>query len=452
MRGQRKNKKKAYPDGSFYPSPFTEGLTRRHLMNPCQCTGNKPQTPLIPFVPGREEPRLALDEYVTRGAEKTLQDALEAEVLTYIEQHQHITDDNGHRIVVRNGYLPERTILTTAGRLRIRKPRIDDRRDGERFTSSILPPYQRRSPAINTLIPALYLKGISTGDFSSALAAITGDNPSGLSPATIVRLKQTWSEEHEEWKRRDLREKRYSYMWADGVYCEVRLGDDRPCFLVIIGATADGKKELIGLMDGERESSCSWKSLLMDLKNRGLHRAPALAVGDGALGFWAALAEVYGETRQQRCWVHKTANVLEKMPKSLQPGAKRKLQEIYMAPTKAEALHAFDQFLKLYGVNHPRACACLEKDKEELLAFYDFPAEHWRHLRTNNPIESTFATIRLRTYKTKGCGSREATTIMVYSLAREAEKGWKQLNGSELFLRLENGARFADGIEIRLAA
>jgi transposase-like protein len=421
-------------------------------MNQCQCTENTPQTPFFPFVSSQEAPRSILDDYVTRGAEKMVQDVLEAEVRTYIEQHDHITDDHGHRIVVRNGYLPERTILTPAGRLKIRKPRIDDRRDGERFTSAILLPYQRRSPAMNALIPALYLKGISTGDFSSALEAITGTNPSDLSATTIVRLKQTWSGELEEWNRRNLSGKQYVYMWADGVYFNVRLGGDRPCFLVIIGASADGKKELIGLLDGERESTLSWKSLLLDLKNRGVPCAPALAVGDGALGFWAALAEVYGETRQQRCWVHKTTNVMKKLPKTLQETAKKDLQEMYLAPTKAAALHAFDQFLQEYGVDHPKACACLVKDKDQLFTFYDFPAEHWCHLRTSNPIESTFATIRLRTYKTKGCGSRDATNILVYKLAREAEKGWQELNGAALVHRVEKGFRFADGIEIQLAA
>ena len=421
-------------------------------MNPCQSTGKKPQTPVIPFVSGQEEVPRTLDEYVTSGAEKMLQEALEAEARAYIEQHKHLTNDKGHRIVVRNGYLPERTIFTCAGRLRIRQPRIDDRRDGERFASEILQPYERRSPKMEELIPDLYLKGISTRDIPSALAAITGEDHSGLSPAAIVRLKKKWTKEFEEWNQRDLSEKRYLYMWADCVHFKVRLTDDRPCYLVLIGATADGKKEVIGLMDGERESTLSWKSLLMNLNSRGLRYAPALAVGDGALGFWAAMTEVYGETPQQRCWVHKTANVLEKMPKNIQKKAKRELQEIYMAPTKAEALLAFDRFLKQYGVKHPKACSCLEKDKEQLFAFYDLPAEHWRHIRTTNPIESTFATVRLRTKKTKGCGSREATTIMVFKLVREAEKGWKQLNGVKLFTDLENGARFADGIEIRLAA
>jgi len=381
--------------------------------------------------------------------------AIEAEVAAYIEAHQELRDEAGHRLVVRNGYLPERAVQTGAGPLVVKKPRVHDRREGERFTSSLLPPYMRRSPSIEALIPILYLKGISTGDFSEALAAILGEGARGLSAATVTRLKQQWLEEYGAWNQRTLEGKHYVYMWADGIYFNVRLSDDRPCMLVVMGATAEGKKEFIGLIDGERESAISWKHLLLDLKRRGLKSAPEVAVGDGALGFWNALEEVYPSTRHQRCWVHKTANVLDKLPKKLQAQAKSLLHQMYQAPTKQEALAIYEQFLSLYRDKYPKACQCLEKDKDVLFTFYDFPAAHWMHLRTTNPIESTFATVRHRTRQTKGCGSREATLMMVYKLSREAEKRWRRLNGSQLLIKVLTGVRFVDGEELdqeRLAA
>ncbi len=394
-----------------------------------------------------QDARSALDEIVREGARRMLQAAIEEEVAAYIEAHEDLRDDRGHRLVVRNGHLPERDVLTGAGPLTVKKPRVNDRRDGQRFTSAILPPYLRRSPSIDALIPVLYLKGISTGDFSEALTAILGEGAVGLSAANIVRLKEVWQQEYTEWSRRDLKGKQYVYMWADALYFNVRLTKERPCMLVIMGATPEGKKELVGLLDGERESKISWKELLLDLKRRGLKEGPLVAVADCAFGFWPALEEVYPGTREQRCWVHKTANVLDKLPKRLQSGAKGKIHEMYRAATKQQALEAFDDFMALYEEKYPKACDCLRKDKEVLFTFYDFPAAHWKHLRTTNPIESTFATVRHRTRQTKGCGSRQARLMMVYKLGRQAEKHWRRLDGSRLMVKVLRGVRFIDGEE-----
>lgn len=402
-----------------------------------------------------ESARSVLDQLIHEGARKMLQSAIEAEVAAYIAAHQDLRDEAGQRLVVRNGHLPERLLQTGAGSLPVKKPRVYDRREGKRFTSSILPAYMRRSPSIEALIPVLYLKGISTNDFGEALGAILGEGAKGLSASVIVRLKEQWLGEYAQWSQRSLAGKHYVYLWADGIYFNVRLSNDRPCMLVIMGATADGKKELVGLVDGERESTLSWKELLLDLKSRGLDQGPEVAVGDGALGFWKALEEVYPGTRHQRCWIHKTVNVLDKLPKKIQPRAKEKLHEMYQSETKADALSIYDQFLKIYQDKYPKACQCLEKDKDVLFTFYDLPAAHWLHLRTTNPIESTFATVRHRTRQTKGCGSREATLMMVYKLGREAEKRWRKLNGSQLLIKVLIGVRFVDGEEAseqRLAA
>jgi len=309
----------------------------------------------------------------------------------------------------------------------------------------------RRAPSIDALIPALYLKGVSTSSFPAALSAILGEQAPGLSPGNIVRLKQIWEDEYEGWKHRDLSDKHYVYIWADGIYFNVRLEPDRPCLLVLIGATADGRKELLAIEDGHRESKLSWQGVLKDLKRRGLKKAPALAIGDGSLGFWAALEEEFSTTRHQRCWVHKTANVLDNLPKAVQAEAKKRLHEMYLSPTKEDALNAYDDFMALYEAKYPKACECLEKDKEVLFTFYDFPAAHWRHLRTTNPIESTFGTVRHRTRQTKGCGSRKATLMMVYKLASEAEKNWHRLHGSKLVELVVQGVEFEDG-EIKKAA
>lgn len=396
-----------------------------------------------------ESARSNLDEVLRDGARGMLQKAIEAEVADYLERHSLERDaGSGHRLVVRNGSMPEREILSGLGPIRVEQPRVRDRREGCKFTSAILPPYLRRTPSLEALIPTLYLKGVSTNDFPEALAAILGEGVKGLSASTVVRLKECWEKEHQAWQQRDLTGKRYVYFWADGVYFNVRLSDERPCVLVIVGALEDGTKELVALLDGERESALSWKELLLDLKRRGLEQGPEVAVGDGALGFWAALAEVFPKSRRQRCWVHKTANVLDKMPKSLHKGAKSMLHQIYLAATKEEARKVYADFAKLYGAKCPKAVACLVKDEEDLFTFYDFPAEHWGHLRTTNPIESSFATVRHRHRQTKGCGSRQATLSMVHRLAIEAQNHWRKLNGYVLLTKVVGGVRFVDGEEV----
>jgi transposase-like protein len=318
-----------------------------------------------------------------------------------------------------------------------------------RFSSTILPPYLRRTRSIDELIPWLYLKGVSTGDFTDALKALLGPQAPGLSATNIVRLKACWQQEWTAWSKRSLEGKRYVYLWADGVHFNIRLedpGNNKQCILVLMGATEEGKKELIAIADGYRESAQSWRELLLDIKKRGLSQAPKLATGDGALGFWVALEEIFPATRWQRCWVHKTANVLNKMPKSLQSKAKSMLQDIWMADTREKANEAFDLFIETFGAKYPKAAECLSKDRDVLLTFYEFPAEHWVHLRTTNPIESTFATVRLRTARTKGCGSRTACLTMVFKLAQCAEKHWRRLNGKELIPEVIRGIRFVDGV------
>ena len=398
-----------------------------------------------------KESRSSLDDLLREGARRMLQSAIEVEVAEHIDRHKEIHDEAGHRLVVRNGSLPERDIVSGVGPLRIKQPRVHDRREGHRFTSNILPPFMRRVPSIDALIPALYLKGISTGDFTEALSAILGENAAGLSPTNIVRLKQGWEEEYKGWSCRDLSGKRYVYMWADGIYFNVRLDPDRPCMLVLMGTLEDGTKELVAVEDGFRESKDSWLDLLLDLNKRGLKYSPELAVGDGALGFWAALEEAYPGARHQRCWVHKTANILDKLPKTVQPTAKRMLHEMYLAEAKADAMKAYKDFLSRYSARYPKACECLAKDEDVLFTFYDFPAEHWIHIRTTNPIESTFATVRHRTRQTKGCGSRLATLTMVFKLARQAEKHWRRINAHKLITKVIEGVKFVDG-EIKEAA
>ena len=405
-----------------------------------------------------DESRSPLDAVVRAGARKMLQAALESEVQEFLEQHSSRVDDQGRRQVVRNGYLPPREIVTGAGPLEVSQPRVRDKSadatERVRFSSSILPPYLRKSKSIEELIPWLYLKGISTGDFSEALQSLIGPNASGFSANVVVRLKEQWSQEYDTWSRRDLSGKHYVYIWADGIYANVRLEDEansRQCLLVLMGATAEGEKELIAVIDGYRESKQSWMELLLDLKQRGLTIEPKLAIGDGALGFWAAVREVYTKTREQRCWVHKTANVLNKMPKSVQPKAKADIHEIWQAETREMGNKAFDHFLEKYGAKYSDACECLKKDREALLIFYDFPAEHWGHLRTTNPIESTFATIRLRHRRTKGNGTRRASLTMMFKLAQAAQSKWRRLNGHQMITLLIQGRIFIDGI-LQLAA
>jgi len=405
----------------------------------------------IAQVGAEEEGRSLLDELVFQGAREMLRVALEAEVEEFLEQHRDARDGEGRRQVIRNGHLPERKVVTGAGAVPVRRPRIRDLRGVEdpesvRFESKILPRYLRRSKSIDELIPWLYLRGISTSEMRQALEALVGQNARNLSASVVTRLTAKWTAEYEEWRRRDLSSKEYVYVWADGVHFNIRLGEDRQCILVLIGATREGQKEILAIEDGYRESKQSWREILLDLKRRGLRRAPKLAVGDGALGFWSALEEVFPSTRAQRCWVHKTANVLNKLPKRLQARGKAALHEIWMAESRDVAGVAFDGFIEKYEAKYPKAVACLAKDREALLAFYDFPAEHWRHLRTTNPIESTFSTVRHRHGRTKGSGTRAACLAMVFQLMRCAEKKWRKLNAAALTVRVAQGDTFVDGI------
>jgi transposase-like protein len=386
-----------------------------------------------------------------------LSQAVEAEVDTWIESHKHLSDEQGRRQVVRNGHLPKRAIITGVGPMEVTQPRVHDRRGPgaldalgrpvEPFRSKILPPYLRKTKSVEELIPWLYLKGISTGDFTESLRALLGPDVPGLSATTVTRLITTWQKDYEAWNSRSLAGKQYVYVWADGVHFNIRLEEDRQCLLVLMGATHEGKKELIAVVDGYRESEQSWRHLLLDCKQRGLVVDPKLAVGDGALGFWKALRQVYPTTREQRCWVHKTANVLDKMPKRVQSKAKEMLHAIWMAPTRAEGNKAFDAFVEMFEAKYPKATVCLKKDRDVLLTLYDFPAEHWAHIRTTNPIESVFATVRLRHRKTKGSGSRVACLAMVFKLMESASKKWRALNGSALVADVIAGVQFADGVK-----
>jgi putative transposase len=400
--------------------------------------------------------RDVLTEILREGAQRMLATAIDAEVREWIDSHAHLTDASGRRQVVRNGRLPQRSIMTGVGQVEIEQPRVHDRRppeQREKFSSQLLPPYLRKTKSIEELIPWLYLKGVSTGGFGEALQSLLGAESPGLSASTITRLKGVWEAEYGDWNRRSLSGRQYVYVWADGVHFNIRLGEEGECCaLVLMGATPDGKKELIAIHDGFRESEQSWKELLLDVKARGLTVDPKLATGDGALGFWKALPQVFPHTREQRCWVHKTANVLDKLPKRLQPAAKQKIQQIYLAETRRQADEAFELFLKTYEAKYPKAADCLRKDRDALLAFYDFPAEHWVHLRTTNPIESTFATVRLRTKRTKGSGSRTACLTMVFKLMQSAEKKWRALNGAELLPEVNKGTAFIDGIKQEQAA
>ncbi len=404
----------------------------------CRSTENQVKT----------ESKSALDQIVREGAQKMLSAALQAEVAEYIQKLG--VDENGYQRVVRNGTLPEREIISGTGALKVKQPRVRDRSNKSRFSSKILPRYMRKTPSINNLIPALYLRGISTGQFDEALSAILGSNH-GFSASTVTRLKSIWEEDFKKWRKQSLERKKYVYWWADGIHFNIRLEDARMCLLVIVGTLENGTKELVGVIDGYRESKLSWQDLMRNIKKRGLNEAPRLSVGDGALGFWSALREEFPESREQRCWVHKTANILDKMPKKIQPRAKEKIHEMYMSETKEYALDAYKDFIDLYQNKYPKACECLIKDKDVLFAFYDFPAEHWRHIRTTNPIESTFATVRLRTKRTKGCGSRIATLTMVFKLIKEAEKRWQRIHGYKIIPKVIKGVKFVNGIEKKVA-
>lgn len=390
-----------------------------------------------------------LTELLRTGAQRLIADAVEAELQVLLGQHTALRNGQGHLQVVRNGYLPEREIQTGIGPVKIRVPKIRDKsHQGIKFNSTLLPPYLRKTKSVEDMLPWLYLKGISTGDFQEALQALLGSEAKGLSASTISRCKKIWEEEHETWNSRSLENKRYVYIWADGVYFNIRSDHAKQCILVIIGVTEQGRKEFIAIEDGYRESEQSWSELLLRIKAQGLRHPPELAVGDGALGFWKALRKVFPKTVHQRCWVHKTANVLNKLPKVVQPKVKQALHEIWMAPTKKDAYKAFDIAISTYSAKYPKAMECLEKDKDEMLAFYDFPAIHWQHIRTSNPIESTFATVRLRTAKTRGCVARHTILSMVYKLGQSAQKKWRRLRGFKLLAEVIRGVQFKDGERI----
>ena len=411
---------------------------------------------VVPLTAGIETSRDALTEVIRQGARRLLAEALEAEVTSFLVEFQAERQDGSARLV-RNGYLPEREVQTGIGGVGVRVPRVRDRASDEggtlHFTSKIVPPYLRKARSVEELIPWLYLRGVSTGGFSDALDALLGPGAPGLSASTVSRLKSHWEAEHAAWRDRSLAGKRYVYLWADGVYGSARMDDAKLCILVLIGATEDGRKELVAVEEGYRESEQSWLELLRRLQSKGLTLEPKLAVGDGSLGFWKALRKVFGNTRQQRCWVHKTNNVLNKMPKSVQPKAKQALHEIWMAEDREAANQAFDLFLQTYSAKYPKATACLEKDRSELLAFYDFPAEHWVHLRTTNPIESTFGTVRLRTTKTRNCLTRRTMLAMVFKLCQAAQANWRRLQGYKLVADVLRDVRFIDGVrEDRIAA
>ena len=401
--------------------------------------------------------RDVLSQILKDGAQKMLQAAIHQEVEEYLQARSGLVDQSGRKLVVRNGFLPEREVVTGLGPVSVRQPRVRDKRpvnEREVFESSILPKYLRKTKSMEELVPWLYLKGISTNDFPEALQALIGKNAEGFSATTITRLKSVWEAEYDAWSKRSLKDKRYVYLWADGIYSNIRFNDNegrssdenRQCLLVLMGATADGTKELIAVVDGVRESEIAWKELLLNLKARGLRHDPLLAVGDGSLGFWKALNQVFPSTRIQRCTVHKTANVLDKLPKSSQPQAKRMLHAIWDAETKEEANTAFDLFIQTFEGKYLSAVECLRKDRDVLLTFYDFPSENWCHIRTTNPIESTFATIRLRHRKTRNNGSAKASLVMLFKLAESASQGWRKLRGHQHIPDLIKGVRFINGV------
>ena len=389
-----------------------------------------------------------LTEVLRRGARQLVAQAVEGELRELLEEHGGRKLRDGRSAVVRNGYQPEREVVTGIGAVPVRIPRVRSR-DGApvAFHSALVPPYVRRSQSLDAAIPWLYLKGVAAGEMAEALGALVGESARGLSANVVSRLKREWEAEHREWSKRDLSGDRWVYLWADGIYSGLRGTSARLCVLVVIGANERGEKHLLAVEDGVRESTQSWRELLLGLKRRGLAEAPKLAVGDGATGFWGALEEVYGSTRQQRCWVHKTRNVLNYLPKSSQPKAKQALHEIWMAETREKADAAFDWFIETYDDAYPKAANCLLKDREELLAFYDFPKQQWVHLRTTNPIESTFATIRHRTARIKGCVSRNTMLAMIYKLGACAQTHWRRLRGFDKLAKVIRDVRFVDGIE-----
>jgi putative transposase len=394
-----------------------------------------------------------LTDILRAGARKLLAQAIEIEAEAYLASMRDLKLPDGRERLVRHGHGPERTLQTGIGPVPVSRVKIRDRgassdEDRIRFTSAILPKWARRTRSLDALLPILYLRGLSTGDFQEALSALLGQDAPNLSPSVVTRLTGEWQGEYERWQARDLSARRYVYVWADGVYLQARMADQAECILVLIGATPEGKKELIGFQAGVRESAQSWRELLVEIKRRGLSIAPHIAVGDGALGFWKALDELFPGTHHQRCWLHKTANVLNKVPKSVQPGMKGALREIYLAPTRAQAEVALDLFEDAYGARYPKAVECLRKDQRALLAFFDWPAEHWIHLRTTNPIESVFATVRHRTVRTKGALSPTTARLMVFKLIMAAAKTWRRLMGENQLPKVIAGVRFQDGSEV----
>jgi transposase-like protein len=397
---------------------------------------------------GRGVSRDELTELIRDGARKLIGEALESEVSELLSSFSGRRDALGRAAVVRNGYQPERAIQTGVGPVTVKVPKVRSR-DGNpvSFRSALVPPYVRKSASLEAALPWLYLKGISTGEMQPALEVLVGSDAKGLSASTVSRLKQQWREDYEGWRHRRLDKDEWAYIWADGIYSGLRAERQRLCALVIVGVNERGEKHFLAIEDGIRESTQSWREVLLDLKSHGL-QAPELAIGDGALGFWAALEEVFPATRAQRCWMHKTGNVLNALPKSVQPKAKSALHEIWQAATREDAERAFDQFIVTYEAKYPKATACLLKDRESLMTFYDFPAVHWQHLRTTNPIESTFATIRHRTTRTKGCVTRDSMLHMMFKLGECAEKNWRKLRGFAYLAKVVAGVKFINGEEI----
>ncbi len=395
------------------------------------------------------KPENPLNELLKQGAKELLAKAIDAELQSLLADYSSTTVD-GRQAVVRNGYQPERSIQTGLGDIKVKVPKVRDRsKSGIKFNSSLVPPYLKRTKNLEEFIPWLYLRGVSTGDMQPALESLLGENAAGLSPNTVSRLKSQWEDDYHQWRKRDLSKRRYVYVWADGIYSKVRM-DNKLCLLVMLGVDESGRKEVLAVVDGFRESEASWLEVLNQLTSQGLVIEPRLAIGDGALGFWNAVTKHWPGTKQQRCWVHKTANVLNKVPKSVQPRMKESLHDIWMAETRDDAYQAYHAFQKRYEAKYPKAAECLAKDKEEMLAFYDFPAEHWIHIRTSNPIESMFATVRLRTNKTKSCGNRTTTLAMAFKLMKTAEANWRRLRGFKRLADVIEGKPFKDGVRLEL--
>ena len=387
-----------------------------------------------------------LEEKIREESRKLIESIYADEVNQFLEKMASIVDGKGNKLVVRNGYHKSRVVQTACGNVEVKLPRVDDRKATEKFVSKILPPFARKTPTVETLIASLYLAGVSSNKFQEALSSVFGEDSKGFSAASIIRLTKEWQKECEQWKRRDLRGKEYVYVWADGIYVKSRLDGEKTCLLVMIGVGIDGKKELIAMESGIRESAQSWREVLLDLKFRGLTKAPKLAICDGALGFQNAVDEIWGQMKIQRCWFHKTANILDKMPKCVQKKATQMIRDMHMADTRENALKAYDKFIQTFAVKYEKAVENLKKDKDDLFRFYDYPAEHWIHIRTTNPIESTFATIRLRHKSTKGNGTAKATEAMAFKLCQQAQKNWRRLKGFDKLDLVAKDIKFENGV------